>query len=215
MTGLIGPRSGRWLLRLLLLVPLAVGADSATLERLAELMQGRYDSHPPGIETNVPDAERLVDSRQRADAPALGDVVFYLQLNRGADRTLYRQRILVFTEKNGEIEQAAYTLKDAERFVDAEVGDPVLSGLTLDDVAPMFGDGCGQIWTADGDAFVGYVNPATCRIVSTRTGKPRRIEANSLLLVDGLSVSERGYDDDMNQLFGSPPGEATTLIRID
>ena len=196
-------------------LPLSADADTAALERLAELMQGRYDTHAahsPNRGENV--EERLTDSRQRIDAPTLGPVVFYLQLNRGADLDLYRQRILIFTESQGEIHQNAYTLKDPGRFEDAESGDAVLRDLSEADIEPMFVSGCTQVWTTTDDGFTGYTDPQTCRIISSRTGKPRRIEAETVLSKDTLALAERGYDDDMQQLFGTPQGETTPLYRI-
>lgn len=195
--------------------PIAIAADDEALQRFAELLEGRYDTHAPASPTALPADLRLIDSRQRVHAPALGDVVFYLQLNQGADRSLYRQRILVFEQRDGRIEQNAHTIKEAERFVDAVSGDAVLQGITADDLEPMFESGCTQVWTADDDGFSGYTDPATCRIISSRTGKPRRIEAETILRADTLALAERGFDDDMTQLFGTPPGETTLLHRVD
>lgn len=206
----------RWMWMFLPLL-LATTAGAQDIEGLAKLMQGRFDSHPPGVETLAPADERIVDSRQRVHASGLGDAVFYLQLNRGPELALYRQRILVLNAdpESGAITQKAYTLREPERFVDARSGDSILDGLGANDIEPMFQEGCGQRWTADGDAFVGFTDPQTCRIISGRTGKPRRIEARNLLVVNGLSLVERGYDDDMNQLFGTPQGESTSLIRVE
>ncbi len=196
------------------LLPISAGADSGNLERLAELMQGRYDTHAAATVAANEAEERLTDSRQRVDAPALGPVVFYLQLNRGSELGLYRQRILVFTESEGRIHQNAFTLKDPAKFENAVLGDAVLENLTEDDMEPMFVSGCTQTWTTTADGFSGYTDPATCRIISSRTGKPRRIEAETVLSEDTLALAERGYDDDMNQLFGTPPGETTRLGRV-
>ncbi|MEM7502563.1 MAG: chromophore lyase CpcT/CpeT [Pseudomonadota bacterium] len=196
------------------LLPLSVSADPATLERFAELLQGRYDTHAATTAAANDADERLIDSRQRIDAPALGPVVFYLQLNRGGELDLYRQRILVFTIIDGRIHQNAFTLKDPSRFENADTGDAVLEQVSEDDIEPMFVSGCTQVWTATAEGFSGYTDPATCRIVSSRTGNPRRIEAETVLTEDFLGLAERGYDDDMNQLFGTPQGERTRLGRV-
>ncbi len=197
----------------ILIVPFTAGADA--LDALARSMQGRFDTHAPGRETNLPIDQRLVDSRQRADAPAIGEVVFYLQLNQGADLRLYRQRLLVFAIEGESIVQRAYVLNDPARFVDARSGDAVLSDIAADDIRPMFERGCGQVWTTTESGFRGYTDPGTCRIVSSRTGKPRRIEAEAVLTTDELLLVERGYDDEMNQLFGTPQGDSTVLHRIE
>ena len=200
--------------RIAFLLMLPFAADAGPLEELAETMQGTFDTHPPGHTATARQTERLVDSRQRVDAAPIGDVVFYLQLNRTGDLVLYRQRILTFSLRDGTIVQRAYLLNEPERFEDAARGDAVLSALTMADVTPMFSDGCETVWTRIQGGYRGYTDPATCRITSSRTGQPRRIEAEAVLTGDTQSLSERGYDDDMNQLFGTPQGEATTLYRV-
>ena len=105
--------------RLILLLFLPGMALGGPIDDLAAMMQGRFDTHPPGVTVDIDVSERLVDSRQRVDAPDLGDVVFYLQLNQGEDLKLYRQRILVFRIEGGVTVQRAYVLQDPERFVDA------------------------------------------------------------------------------------------------
>ena len=199
----------------LLLIPLFVSAQDSLLDDIARAMEGRYDTHPTGIETTTSVDDRLVDSRQRVDAPSLGAVVFYLQLNTGANLDLYRQRVLVFEETETGVTQNAFTLREPERFVDARTGDSVLTSVTAADVEPMFETGCGQHWERKNGGFYGYTDPATCRIISSRTGKPRRIEAETLLDGDRLELAERGYDDDMVKLFGSPLGERTALYRVE
>lgn len=198
--------------RIVLLLLLPFAASAGPLDELSEMMQGRFDTH--GAERTAGNTSRLVDSRQRASAPELGAVVFYLQLNRNDDLSLYRQRILVFSSQNGRIVQKAYLLNEPERFVDAEDGDEVLGGIAPADVTPMFREGCETVWTKTDGGFRGYTDPSTCRIISSRTGKPRRIEAEAVLTKDTLSLVERGYDDDMNQLFGTPQGESTVLHRV-
>ena len=200
---------------LLLTLPACALSDDAALQELGDLMQGRFDTHAPGRQTELPDESRLVDSRQRIASPHIDGLAFYLQLNQREDLELYRQRILVFRMDGENIVQKAYTLNDAPRFVDAVSGDALLDELTMDDMAPMFQEGCGQVWTKTASGFRGYTDPATCRIISSRTGKPRRIESEALLDTDSLSLVERGYDDDMNQLFGSPQGEFIRLYRRD
>ena len=211
-----GEHAMRRLLPLLLAaLPLSATADNGALDVLAKLMQGRFDTHAPGHASDLPHEGRLIDSRQLVDAPDLGAVVFYLQLNQGEDLSLYRQRILIFEVQDGGIIQKAYTLNDAPKFVDAQRGDAALDALTMDDLNPMFQEGCGQVWTQTDTGFSGYTDPATCRIISGRTGKPRRIESEALLTGNSLSLVERGYDDDMNQLFGTPQGESTRLHRVE
>lgn len=180
-------------------------AAESTLDRLTRLMTGTFEStgsEPP-----------FVQRRIRIDAPAIGDHVFYLQINQGEDRQLYRQRILVARETaDGGIEQRAFTIVEASRFVDAERS--AMAGLTPEDIEAFLGEGCKQSWLAIESGFRGYVDPATCVITSRRTGKPRGIESEEILSEDGSMLAERGFDPDGNQLFGTPSGEHLALRRI-
>jgi len=200
--------------RLAVLLFLPCVSYAGPIDDLAEMMQGRFDTHPAGRDVAADPATRLVDSRQRADAPEIGEVVFYLQLNQKKELELYRQRILVFTVEDGVTVQKAYVLNEPEKYVDARTGDDVLTGLSPEDIEPMFQEGCATTWSMIHGSFRGYTDPATCRIISGRTGKPRRIESEAILTEDTLYLVERGYDDDMNQLFGTPLGEHTVLYRV-
>ena len=193
----------------------ASAADQTMLDELADLMAGRFDNQAAIDAGEVDESSFLSDWRQRIDAPRLGDTVLYLQLNDGADRGLYRQRILVLSidSATDSIKQVAYTLKNAEQYADAMSTSEVFSDLGPDDVERMFDDGCAQHWTRTEDGFRGHVSPETCRIISSRTGNPRRIEALSLITATTLDLAERGFDDDGNQLFGSAAGETTRLTR--
>ncbi|MFK7887569.1 MAG: chromophore lyase CpcT/CpeT [Gammaproteobacteria bacterium] len=186
------------------------------LDELSSSLQGRYDTHHPAHETTVPDQQRLIDSRQRVKMPELGEHVFYLQLNQGADLALYRQRILSLTQgpHPHTVEQRTYTISDPKKLVDARTGDERLSALNRSDLTAMFTSGCEQIWTRTEDGFRGYVDPATCKIISSRTGKPRRIEAETILQGNEMRLVERGYDDNMKPLFGTPQGRSTLLRRL-
>ena len=182
------------------------------LERLSDMLEGEF-IHEPISE----DAEQrfFSDRRERIDAPSIGEYVFYLQLNQGDERQLYRQRVLVLKRNDAteQIEQRTYRLKNAERFIDATNGDGGFNGFSTDDIEEYFEAGCIQVWTETADGFRGYVDPDSCRIISSRTGKPRLIEAENLLTERTLSLAERGFDPDRKQLFGTPPGEFLELTR--
>ena len=188
---------------------------SAHADRLAEfanLLTGTFDTHARGEPRG--EQSRLIDRHVRIDAPEVGALVMYLQLNSGDELALYRQRVLVFELDGDVIVQRAHQIADAERFVDLDEASAAEVSLTADDIKRMFESGCAQRWRYANGQYSGYTDPATCRIISSRTGKPRRIEAESLLSVEGLAVTERGYDDEMNQLFGSAPGDMTMMFRV-
>ena len=198
-----------------LATPLAGSANEAQLEQLSALMAGSFDNQPAIDAGEVEASEFLSDRRHRIDAPALGDTVFYLQLNRGEDHALYRQRILVLEWDDNEeaIRQTAYLINDAPAFEDALPTSDVFDDLGPGDVERMSDGGCEQYWRPVPDGFRGHVDPANCRIISSRTGNPRRIEALTILTASTLDLAERGFDDDGNHLFGSAPDETMQLTR--
>ena len=203
-------------MRLLLLGIIAIAATPAfadeQLERLAMLMDGTFVFDPGNQKA---DQGYFSDRRERIDAASIGQYVFYLQLNQGEERRLYRQRILVISrnEENGQIEQRTYRLKEAERFADGSAANGDFDGFSDQDIEPYFEVGCVQVWTETTDGYRGYVDPDRCRIISSRTGKPRLIEAENLLTADSLSLAERGFSPEREQLFGTPPGEFLGLTR--
>ena len=152
--------------------------------------------------------------RARVNAPALGKHVVYLQVNRGRDRALYRQRILTLApDDDGEtIVETAWTLSAPGQFEDARADDPAFVDLSFEDLGAAMAVGCEQRWRRQDDSWSGSVDPSTCRIVSKRTGKPRRIQSETRLWPDRLHLVERGFDDSgERQLFGTPPGEFLEL----
>lgn len=200
----------------LTLLPLTIaGAQTniagSTIDRLALMLEGHWDTHAGP--TDLPLEQRFVDRRVRIDAPEIGARVFYQQLNQRADLTLYRQRILVFAEdEHGQPVNRSYALADPQAHVDATAES--LAGLTPDALLDSMAAGCEQRWTATTTGFRGYVNPATCVVISSRTGLPRAIESVNILSVDTLQLVERGYDEQGKQLFGTPAGETLLLYRV-
>ena len=191
---------------LLAATAMLLGACPASqIEELAALQTGTFDSQG---------GDRLVDRRIRIDAPSLGDIVFYQQLNHRQELSVYRQRILVLYESaGGELVQAAYSLTDPERFVDATADS--FRGLSEDALTRTMPEGCLQVFTPTENGYRSYVDPATCVVTSSRTGKLRRIEAESILTRDTLRLAERGYDADSGeQLFGTEPGGYLLLRRV-
>ncbi|MEO1576556.1 MAG: CpcT/CpeT family chromophore lyase, partial [Pseudomonadota bacterium] len=57
----------------------------------------------------------------------------------------------------------------------------------------------------------GYVDPQTCVVDSARRGRKIRIESESRLSPSAYQTSERGFDLEMNPLWGSEPGTYVTL----
>lgn len=190
----------------------AVSAWSAEIDELALLLAGTFDSRL--TDASQPAQPRFVDRRIRLDLPTLGQHVFYQQINQNEKLDVYRQRILILevSDASDQIEQRSYALKDAQRFIDANA--VAFTTLGAGDLHEFMADGCEQIWTKTSDGFRGYVSPATCQIVSKRTGKLRSIESESRLTRTTLALVERGFDTETGeQLFGTPPGESLLLGR--
>lgn len=201
------------LARILLLVACALTTKPAfagDIEDLAGLLAGTFDSalHEP----DQPPDQRMVDSRIRLDLPNLGAYVFYQQINHQQDLTVYRQRVLVLSDSSGRLEQRAYAIREPEWYVDA--GARAFDRITFEDLEEIMSDSCEQVWTRKDDGFRGYVDPERCVIISSRTGKKRRIEAESYVSRDKLLLAERGYDAETGeQLFGSATDEFRSLGR--
>lgn len=174
---------------------------------LGAMMSGTFQTAPDDPDNTIR------DRRVRIDAPALAGVWLYYQLNTGADWTVYRQRVIALEETDGAVIQKTYGLKEPERFVDAWDDPALLSALTPDDMTPFFEAGCDQRWTQDGDAWRGYVDPATCAIFSERRQENIAIEAEARLDAATIRQTERGYNADGEKLFGGEPGEFIILYR--
>ena len=200
-----------------LLLTLGLAASLAhaesDLDQLAALLAGKFDTH--AIQPELAVAERLVDKRVRISAPQLGKYVFYQQINHRQNLEVYRQRLLVLSvaSNSGDIVQHAYALNEPEWYVDADAA--VFENIDMDDLDAFMPSGCEQVWTRTAEGFAGYVDPERCEIISSRTGKPRRIESESKLTNETLRLAERGYDADTGeQLFGTAQGESLLLVRI-
>lgn len=191
----------------------ACASSPDTIHALADLMAGTFDTAAASNKAGA--LTRFVDSRTRIPVPELGQFVFYQQLNQGDDLKLYRQRILVFSQSDdgSRISSHSYALRSPENYVDA--GAEAFLGFSASDIVEFMSEGCAQVWTRTSNGFRGYVDPKTCKIVSSRTSKLRSIESINLLDNKSLQLVERGFDAKTEQqLFGTPQGQTLTLGRI-
>ncbi len=204
---------------LMVFVPAASGGSPTDevepdLAALVLMLDGEYRTAEP--EKRGPEEPLLCDRRVRVKAPQIGEYVVYMQINRGEEKRLYRQVLMVFDESpDGGISQSSWRINDAARFADQFDNDGLFAALTKDDVKPVMAEeGCVQLWRRMDDGWYGYTNPDTCRIWSERRQTFRRIESETTILPDGLLRAERGFDDDGNQAFGTKPGETFRLARV-
>lgn len=183
---------------------------SVDLEAFAALMTDTFQTAP-----DDPD-ENFRDRRVRIASPALDGVWIYYQLNTGSERKLYRQRVinLRLADDGGAIIQTTYALKNPEQYVDAWDKPDALASITADDFEPAFDASCEQVWRrGDNGAWSGYVDPKTCRIFSNRRQAYIFIEAEARLDDSNYLQTERGFDENGAQLFGSAPDDFLVLFR--
>lgn len=184
---------------------------SVDIEEFVDLMDRSFATSQDNLDT------KIQDRRARIKSQNLDGVWFYSQLNTGDEYKLYRQRIshIRVSDDGAEIIQTTYGLKTPERYVDVWKAPDLLENMTPDDFEPYFSEGCEQVWHPDEkDGWVGYVDPKTCIITSSRRNKDIRIESESYLSVNVHRTTERGYDMDMTFLWGSKPGEFIDLYPV-
>jgi hypothetical protein len=181
-------------------------------EALAALMEGRFATEP-----NDPD--HAYEGRWvRFEAPALGGVTLYSQLNAGPERRVYRQRVFVLSDApDGAVRARALELVDAGRFVDAWTQPERLAALTAADLGEAIdaaeASDCAMIWRRDGDAWRGAIGLQQCWLWSDRRQMFIMLGAESVLSADRYLQTERGYDSNGVQIFGTPPDVFITLHR--
>jgi len=186
-------------------------SQSIDINTFAALVEKTFETAPDNTK-NI-----IRDRRVRVQSDALEGIWFYTQLNTGADKTLYRQRLSnVRLASDGQsIIQKTYGLKDPALYENAWESPARLSALTPNDFESYFQAGCEQVWTPqESGTWSGYVDPKTCVVTSKRRNKDIRIESEGYLSKDIFRTNERGYDMDMTFLWGTKPGEYITLYPV-
>ena len=167
------------------------------------------------FETATDDKDsQILDQRVRISSPELAGEWIYTQLNTGLDKKLYRQRVshLSLSEDRRSIIQKSYELQTPQEYVDLWNNPQKLKRITHADITPFANDGCVQKWKRDAaQSWYGKVDPQTCIINSKRRHKNIRIESQGRLSGDTYETNERGFDMEMQQIWGSPPGEFIVL----
>ncbi len=184
----------------------------AELERLASLLVGDFFSaKDAGVREDRPIYMRI----RRVDPPPGRRLALYAEMRHDSARgELYRQRLYVFDEAPGREANVMRALSFADAKAAARlIDDPALLRRASLATADTLGPGCEMVWRADGDAFVGRVDPATCRITGKR-GDERRIEAVTRIDAQTIGQLERGYDLEGRLAFGNPGGQLNTWPRV-
>ncbi len=193
--------------------PSAVAAGS--IDVLINLMVGEYRSKPVDVEVDD-QFELLVDRRVVVDVPQLGRHVLYWQLNTGEDERVYRQRLLAFEyvpERNA-IVQTTWSFREPENYVDAFSVSQRLAMIGPDDIERTLPVGCEQVWQPAEDGYEALLQAKDCRIWSERRKSWRLIEAEAKVTTEAYWQAERGFDDEGQQVFGTPAGQLYRLDRV-
>lgn len=177
-------------------------------ETLADRMEGTF-------ETAIGSDEAMRDRRVRLDALGPGQWIYY-QVNHRADLSVYRQRVLQLESlPDGRVRQTAWMFEDAGAHADLWNKPDMLEALSLETLSAGLEDGCAQVWSLSDGVWTGTVDPDTCTIDSARRGTQIRIGADSLLSNESLSLAERGFNLEGEQLWGTTPGDYYELARVD
>ncbi|MCC5861461.1 MAG: hypothetical protein JJT93_06075 [Gammaproteobacteria bacterium] len=182
-------------------------------DALVAMLEGVYRTVH---DTHSPDSPQLVDRRHRVLAPALGEHVLYWQLNSGPEQRIYRQRLLVIEPDaaSGLLRQRTMSFRAPARFADRFDDAALFAALTEEDVVNELPPDCLPLWRETRRGWRSYLDPARCRIFSSRHQDYRHIEAEVDLGPQSLGQAERGFDGQGRQLFGTPPGEMLLLERV-
>ena len=187
-------------------------ADPAA--ELAELLAGTFKSEAM---ISGGDGTWLTDYRIRVDNPELGETVLYWQIDTGPEQRSYRQRLLVMEidEDSGRVRQHTWSLRHPERFTGQFDNLALFGKLTRADLFRELPETCDPMWQPIAGGWRGYTDPERCRIFSERHQDWRYIEAEVELGQSGLRSTERGFDGEGRQLFGTEPGVFIELRRVD
>lgn len=184
--------------------------EDVDLRQLSQLMLGNFATAPDNFE------QTIIDRRIAVSVDGETGIWFYSQMSTGPDQKVYRQRFhrLELSSDGDQVIQRSFEPLDANRFVDGWTRPEVFASLGMDDMKPVLGEGCEQVWSKDAEnVWRGTVDPRRCEIFSQRRQTTIRIGADGYYQNDVFGTSERGFDADMNPVWGSKPGEYITLLR--
>ncbi|MDJ0643178.1 MAG: chromophore lyase CpcT/CpeT [Erythrobacter sp.] len=178
--------------------------------QLAALMVHDFATTPDNTE------QTIIDRRIEVTVQGESGVWFYSQLNTGDEFKLYRQRFhqLALSGDGKNLIQRSFVPVDPDRFVDLWTKAGLLTPISKSDMRPVLGEGCTQVWAKDAEGtWHGKVDPRTCEIFSERRQTNIRIGADSYYRGTVYGTSERGFDAEMNPIWGSKPGEYIPMLR--
>ena len=189
------------------------------LRLMMQWFEGRFDNFQQTWEekesrTEFPH-EQIHSIFARVNLPQFGENVFYVQQYLdGEPKKIYRQRLYVFTpnKKEKAVQLTIYTFDDEKKYVDANLDNAKLSGLTKQNLATT--SGCEVYWRRDGDKFLGTMKPNACQVVSKRSGKTLIITDDLFLMKDEIWINDQAKDEQGNYVFGNKSGIHHKLKRV-
>ena len=213
------PRVGAWVAggwlwasSVALADPVATAELDAELAALVDLYQGVYLSEPAeGVRGDRPILMRVM----AVDPPPGRRYALYMELRHdGEQGEVYRQRLLVFDESPGRTGNSMTALGLANpQAAQALAHNPRLVAEGRLDTVAVLGEGCEMRFTRAGDGFLGRIDPADC-VITGKSGQQRRIEGETLLGARAIEQLERGYDLEMQLLFGNADGKRYVWPRV-
>jgi hypothetical protein len=188
------------------------GAADPEMFVLIQLLEGSYrgpdaTKREPGLD------DLMTDTRIAVIVPALGENIVYWEVRSGADERAYRRVFMVLERNGSEIVQKSMRLRDGVEWP-AQIGAFTFATLTAADFESALPAGCDSVWRRVENGFSGYLDPESCRVYSESQQMWRKIEAETIVLPEGLRQTERGFADTGEMLFGTPPGEYHILERL-
>lgn len=184
----------------------------AELLRLADLLVGDYFS---AVEGGVREGRPIYMRIRRIEPPPGEALALYAEMRHDDARgELYRQRLYLFDHTPGRERNTMRALSFQDGAAAARlIEDPAALRREGLRTTNSLGTGCDTTWRADGAAFTGRVNPATCEIIGRR-GDRRRIESITRIAAGSIGQLERGFDLEGRLLFGNPTDDLYVWPRV-
>jgi hypothetical protein len=151
----------------------------------------------------------------RLDAPALGELVYYLEWRRGgAGGEISRQRVWAFRGLDGDSPRMRfYLLPEPERWA-AAVGDPARLAALAAAGLPEYPAGCELEFRRLETTWDGAIPAGACVIVARQSGRRMTIDARVTLVAGAWRYDEAGTLDDGTRAFVVPQGFRYEFERV-
>jgi len=185
----------------------------AQLATFLKWFPGEYDNYEQfwqdGLNKVEQPHEHIHHIFAPAEAPSIGDHIFFVQQYLGGDpANIYRQRLYSLTtdQKENALRLTILSFKDEAAYRDAHLRPASL--LTLQPEELVERPGCEVYWRYDQeeDYFTGYMQEQACSFVSERSGKKIYITDNLRLSSNEIWIRDEAFDVDGNRIFGNVAG---------